>query len=68
MQNKKINKLRQLKNSNCDINKNDSSDKVVIMTYFSKKHLETLTTDQLSGQLFAILAIFFFERANWKKT
>ena len=33
---------------------------VVIMTYFSKKkHLNTLTTDQLSGQLFATLARFF---------
>ena len=32
---------------------------VVIMTYFSKKHLNALTTDQLSGQLFATLAMFF---------
>ena len=32
---------------------------VVIMTSFSKKHLNTLTTDQLSGQLFATLAMFF---------
>ena len=31
---------------------------VVIMTSFSKKHLNTLTTDQLSGQLFATLAMF----------
>ena len=32
---------------------------VVIMTYFSKKnHLNTLTTVQLSGQLFAALAMF----------
>ena len=29
---------------------------VVIMISFSKKHLDTLTTDQLSGQLFATLA------------
>ena len=32
---------------------------VVIMTSFSKKHLNTLTTDQLSGQLFATLAMFY---------
>ena len=32
---------------------------VVIMTSFSEKHLNTLTTDQLSGQLFATLAMFF---------
>ena len=31
---------------------------VVIMTYFSKEHLNTLTTDQLSGRLFATLAMF----------
>ena len=31
---------------------------VVIMTSFSKKHLNTLTTDKLSGQLFATLAMF----------
>ena len=31
---------------------------VVIMTYFSLKHLNTLTTDQLSGQLFATHAMF----------
>ena len=31
---------------------------VVIMTSFSKKHLNTLTTDQLSGPLFATLAMF----------
>ena len=31
---------------------------VVIMTSFIKKHLNTLTTDQLSGQLFATLAMF----------
>ena len=31
---------------------------VVIMTSFSKKHLNTLTTDRLSGQLFATLAMF----------
>ena len=31
---------------------------VVIMTSFSKKHLNTLTTDQLSGQVFATLAMF----------
>ena len=30
---------------------------VVITTSFSKKHLDTLTTDQLSGQLFATLAM-----------
>ena len=29
---------------------------VVITISFSKKHLDTLTTDQLSGQLFATLA------------
>ena len=34
---------------------------VVIMIYFSKKHLNTLTTDQLSGQLFATLAMFFID-------
>jgi hypothetical protein len=34
---------------------------VVIMTSFSKKkHLNTLTTDQLSGQLFATLAKIFY--------
>ena len=80
---KKI-KLWQLKNSNCDSNKNDSSDillliityylllityyllllKVVIMTSFSKKHLNTLTTDQLSGQLFATLAMFNCKMSN----
>ena len=32
---------------------------VVIMTYFSKKHLNTLNPDQLSGQLFATLAMFY---------
>ena len=32
---------------------------VVIMTSFSKKQLDTLTTDQLSGQFFATLAMFF---------
>ena len=32
--------------------------KGVIMTSFSKKHLDTLTTDKLSGQLFATLAMF----------
>ena len=33
---------------------------VVIMTSFSKKkHLNTLTTDQLSGQLSANLALFY---------
>ena len=31
---------------------------VVLMTSFSKKNLNTLTTDQLSGQLFATLAMF----------
>ena len=35
---------------------------VVIMTSFSKKYLNTLTTDQLSGQLFATLALFFLEK------
>ena len=30
----------------------------VVMTSFSKKHLNTLTTDQLPGQLFATLAMF----------
>ena len=30
----------------------------VVMTSFSKKHLNTLTTDQLSGQLFATLPMF----------
>ena len=33
---------------------------VVIMTSFSKKHLNTLTTEQLSGQLFATLAMFLY--------
>ena len=33
---------------------------VVIMTPFSNKHLNTLTTDQLSGQLFATLAMFLW--------
>ena len=33
---------------------------VVIVTYFRKKLLDTLTTDEIfSGQLFAILAMFF---------
>ena len=31
---------------------------VVMMTSFSKNTLNTLTTNQLSGQLFAILAMF----------
>ena len=31
---------------------------VVIMTSFSKKHVNTLTTDKLSGQFFATLAMF----------
>ena len=35
---------------------------VVIMTYFSEKYLNTLTTDQLSGQLFATLAMFYFDK------
>ena len=34
---------------------------VVIMTSSNKKYLNTLTTDQLSGQLFAILAMFSSE-------
>ena len=34
---------------------------VVIMTYFSKN---TLTTDQLSGQLFAILAMFYSKMSH----
>ena len=54
---KKI-KLWQLKSSNCDGNKMTVVTEVVIMTYFSLKHLNTLTTDQLSGQLFATLAMF----------
>ena len=32
---------------------------VVIMTSFSTKHLNTLTTEQLSGQLFTTLAMFY---------
>ena len=33
---------------------------VVIVTSFSKKQLDTLTTDEMfSGQLFAILAMFY---------
>ena len=38
---------------------------VVIMTSFSKKQLDTLTTDQLSGQLFATLAMFFAEKGDF---
>ena len=38
---------------------------VVIMTSFSKKHLNTLTTDQLSGQLFATLAMFYRVLGTW---
>ena len=33
---------------------------VVIMTSFRKKYLNTMTTEQLSGQLFATLAMFFY--------
>ena len=55
---KKI-KLWQLKNSNCDGNNNDSSDRSSYIDIFLvKKHLNTLTTDELSGQLFATLAMF----------
>ena len=34
---------------------------VVIMTSYSKKHLNTLTTDQLLGQLFATLVMFIHD-------
>ena len=67
--------MTKLKNSNCAKLKKLNCDnsktqivmvikmtvviEVVIMTSFSKKHLNTLTTDQLSGQLFATFAMFF---------
>ena len=38
---------------------------VVIMTSFSKKHLDTLTTDQLSWQLFATLAMFLSDSPTY---
>ena len=68
-------KLWQFKNSNGDkIKKKKKCDyilinpivtklkvkKVIILTYFCKKQLDTSTTDEMfSGQLFAILAMFF---------
>ena len=67
--------LTQLKNSNCaklkKLNCGNSKTQIVIVikmkvvtkvvksTSFSKKNLNTITTDQLSGQLFAILAMFY---------
>ena len=56
----------QLKKLNCDESKTQIGivikmtivTEVVIMTSFSKKHFNTLTTDQLLGQLFATLAMF----------
>ena len=41
---------------------NTLTTEVVIMTSFSKKHLSALTTDQLSGQLFAIIAMFLWNK------
>ena len=60
-------KLCKIKILNCDNSKTQIVivikmtivTEVVIMASFSKKHLETLTTDQLSEQLFATLAMFF---------
>ena len=59
----------KLTQSNCDNSKNQIVmvikmkvvTEVVLMTSFSKKkHLNTLTTDQLSEQLFATLAMFLW--------
>ena len=70
MKDKIVTKLKnsncaKLKKFNCDNSKTQVvivikitvGTEVVIMTSFSKKHLNTLTTDQLSGQLFATLAM-----------
>ena len=78
-QTQKLKLCKNIKKKNCDNSKTQIVmvikmtvvTEVVIMTSISKKHLNTLTTNQLSGQLFATLEMFLHKReereANWKQ-